>query len=254
MRGLGRVVKYGLELTSWMHPRSCHCHLIDYIIYRSRDISDVTRTRAMRGAECSTDHRLIVSDVCWQVRPKVRKRWSHSKKLKVAAVHDSTKREKFQSKLTFALESNEELYNSIYSENQIESIWRNLTATIESVAKDTIGLKTRVHRDWFDENDSDIRRLLSEKNSAHSASLRNPSSIAHRNRFRELRAHVQRELRRMENEWWVQLAQEIQTYADSNDMHNSIKRAYGPTNRYITPVRSADGAELIKDAEGFSKR
>ena len=157
MRGLGRVVKYGLELTSWMHPRSCHCHLIDYIIYRSRDISDVTRTRAMRGAECSTDHRLIVSDVCWQVRPKVRKRWSHSKKLKVAAVHDSTKREKFQSKLTFALESNEELYNSIYSENQIESIWRNLTATIESVAKDTIGLKTRVHRDWFDENDSDIR-------------------------------------------------------------------------------------------------
>ena len=120
-----------------------------------------------------------------------------------------------------------------------------------------IGLRTRKHRDWFDENDTEIRELLSKKNCAHNASIRNPSSIPLRNKFRELRAHVSRELRRMENRWWTQLAGEIQTHADMNDMHNfynSIKRAYGPTSRCTAPVRSVDGQLLIKDAEGISKR
>ena len=240
---------------SWMHPRSRHWHLIDYIIYRHRDIGSVSRTRAMRGAECSTDHRLIISDVCWRVRPKVRRQQSNTKKLNVAALQDSTKREEFQAKLHASFEPNRG--TNIQSGNEIESFWRDFTETIREAAKETIGLKKRKHRDWFDENDTEIRTLLSEKNPAHNASLRNPSSVPLRNRFKELRAHVQRELRRIEDGWWVQLAEEIQSHADTNDMHNfysSLKRAYGPTSRCMTPVRSADGVLLIKDAEGISKR
>ena len=45
--------------TAWMHPRSKQWHLIDYAICRRRDIRGVKITRAMRGAECWTDHRLI---------------------------------------------------------------------------------------------------------------------------------------------------------------------------------------------------
>ena len=47
------------QKTSWMHPRSRHWHLADYVITRRRDIRDVKVARAMRGAECWTDHRLI---------------------------------------------------------------------------------------------------------------------------------------------------------------------------------------------------
>ncbi|XP_068713182.1 craniofacial development protein 2-like [Montipora foliosa] len=45
--------------TTWMHPRSKHWHMIDFVIVRQRDIRDVRLTRAMRGAECRTDHRLV---------------------------------------------------------------------------------------------------------------------------------------------------------------------------------------------------
>ena len=45
--------------TTWMHPRSKHWHLIDFIIVRQWDVRDVRVTRAMRGAECWTDHRLV---------------------------------------------------------------------------------------------------------------------------------------------------------------------------------------------------
>lgn len=36
--------------TLWMHPRSKHWHMIDFIIVRCSDIKDVLITRAMRGA------------------------------------------------------------------------------------------------------------------------------------------------------------------------------------------------------------
>ena len=48
-----------IHKASWMHPRSRHWHLIDYIIYRHTDIGSVICTRAMRGAKYCTDHRLV---------------------------------------------------------------------------------------------------------------------------------------------------------------------------------------------------
>lgn len=44
-----------------MHPRSKHCHLIDYVIVQRRDRQDVRVTKAMCGADCWTDHSLLVS-------------------------------------------------------------------------------------------------------------------------------------------------------------------------------------------------
>ncbi|KAG6935919.1 craniofacial development protein 2, partial [Chelydra serpentina] len=47
--------------TTWMHPRSKQWHLIDYIIVQQIDIRDVRITRAVCGAECWMDHRMIRS-------------------------------------------------------------------------------------------------------------------------------------------------------------------------------------------------
>ena len=46
-----------IHTVTWMHPRSKHWHLIDYIITRHRDIRDITW--AMRGVDCWTDHVLL---------------------------------------------------------------------------------------------------------------------------------------------------------------------------------------------------
>ena len=50
-----------MHKTSWMYPRSKHWHLVDYVIVKRRDFNKVQITRAMRGADCSTDHHLICS-------------------------------------------------------------------------------------------------------------------------------------------------------------------------------------------------
>eukprot|EP00745_Piridium_sociabile_P007467 TRINITY_DN1490_c1_g1_i10.p2 TRINITY_DN1490_c1_g1~~TRINITY_DN1490_c1_g1_i10.p2 ORF type:complete len:209 (-),score=38.86 TRINITY_DN1490_c1_g1_i10:2457-3083(-) len=55
--------------TSWMHPRSKHWHLLDYVIVRQRDRQDVRVTKALCGAECWTDHRLLVSKLNIRIHP-----------------------------------------------------------------------------------------------------------------------------------------------------------------------------------------
>ena len=48
-----------MHKVTWIHPRSKHGHILDYIITRKRDLRDVCIVRVMRGAECGTDHKLV---------------------------------------------------------------------------------------------------------------------------------------------------------------------------------------------------
>ena len=55
--------------TTWMHSRSKHWHLIDYVIVRRKDRQDVRVTKTMCGADCWTDHRLVVSKLNLRIQP-----------------------------------------------------------------------------------------------------------------------------------------------------------------------------------------
>lgn len=48
-----------IHKVTWMHPRSRHWHLIDYVTTGRHDIKDVEITRAMREANCWIDHLLL---------------------------------------------------------------------------------------------------------------------------------------------------------------------------------------------------
>ena len=78
-----------------MHTRSKHWHLIDYVIVRRRDLNEVQITRAMRGAECSTDRRLLRSTLRPTVRPPAR-RQKPRHKLNVHAAHSQNIREELR--------------------------------------------------------------------------------------------------------------------------------------------------------------
>ena len=114
----------------------------------------------------------------------------------------------------------------------------------------------RRHQDWFDDNATDIRSLIRNKNAAHDALLRKPTSRTVRERFSSKRATVQCKLRWMENNWWAGKAALIQSYANINDtksFYEALKGVYGPRRFSLHPVRSTDGV-LIKNKEYILER
>ena len=48
---------------TWIHPRSKHGHMIDFIITRRDDLRDVCNVCVLRSAECDTDHKIRMEGV-----------------------------------------------------------------------------------------------------------------------------------------------------------------------------------------------
>ncbi|KAJ4935851.1 hypothetical protein JOQ06_017378, partial [Pogonophryne albipinna] len=241
--------------TSWMHPRSKHWHLIDYVIVRRSDIRDVHITRAMRGAECWTDHRLIMAKVHMKVRPPLRLQGARRRRLDCTRLENPDARNEFRCSLAEKLGGIELSLSS--SENTMDQKWNSISSALYEAAAQTIGYKSKNHQDWFDENSETIHDLLKDMHRAHRATLKSPSSSSTRQQWQRIRREVQRATRVMQNEWWTKKAHEIQSFADKNDMHNfynAVKKIYGPISRCITPLKTADGLTVLKDQHSILLR
>ena len=117
-----------------------------------------------------------------------------------------------------------------------------------AAAEQVLGHTKRKNADWFDENITQIRELLENKYKAHSAHKSNPSSVRLKDKWKDARSACQRELRALENQWWIEKSEEIQRHADAGDQQNfhaALREVYGPTDRSLAPVRSADGTTLF---------
>lgn len=238
--------------TTWMHPRSKQWHLIDYVITRQRDSKDVLITRAMRGADCWTDHRLVRAKLNLCIVPHHRKRPKVVRlAFNTARLLSDRYRQEFQTSLDDRIESRGPLTGTP------ENKWSQFKEVVTETAKSVLGPKKRVHQDWFDENDGAVQALLNEGRSAFVDWQNNPNCSSRRDRYKDLKAKAQRELRNMQNQWWERKADEVQLYADSNNskmLFSAIKAIYGPSASGTAPLLSADGTTIIKDKEGIIAR
>ena len=233
-------------MTSRMHHRSRHRHLVDYIIVRTKDRQDVRVTKAMCDADCWTDHRLIISKTKLLIQPMRRPQG-----LKVAKRLNTNKLQfpSVQQELATTLES------------QVKEVpsndWDSLKRTIYSATLQVLGLGTRNHKDWFNENDLKILSLLKEERQLHRAHRCDPSSESKKDAYVSKRGEVQRKLRIMHDTWLSNKADEIQGYADRHDrkrFFDSFKITCGPLTSGSSPMLSVDGTKLITDKNEIIER
>ena len=170
--------------TTCMHPRSKHWHLIDYVITRKRDAGDVRVTKSMCGAECWTDHRLLVSKLTLRIQPQRRPQGKKLiKKLKVTQLRDKSVSEDLTRELDCKLA---ELH---LGQATIEEDWVVLRDKIHDTAFQLLGPTTRKNQDWFDESDEEIKEMPAEKNRPHRIYQLDQSSAAKETAFTNIRRY-----------------------------------------------------------------
>ena len=224
--------------------------MIDYIIVRQRDLRNVCITRAMRGAECWTDHRLIRAVLKLHIAPAQRKR---PKTVRAAFDITKLKKDVHCKRFQDTLDSN--IQNATLTEDCSEK-WDQFKNVVSETAKSVLGPKQRVHQDWFDDNDEQISQLLQEKNSAFITWQNDHSSQAKKDRYKHLEKQAQRKLREMKDAGWDRKA-EVQMSADTHNskkFSSALNAVYRPSKPGSTPLQSADGSMLIKDQEGLRNR
>ena len=167
------------------------------------------------------------------VRPKTRKKLS-PKKINCGLLHTNEYKDTYMNTLRTSLA---EVDSDMYEED-LDVSWGRISDAICSDGLAALGTSRKKHRDWFDESD-EVVELIRAKNAANASAIANPNSVHLRQKFADLRAETQRRLRVIENNWWENFATEIQTYADTNDIHKfyeAIRTAVGPTRRPLMPV------------------
>ena len=238
--------------TSRMHPRSKHWHLLDYIITRRKDSQDFRITKAMRGADCWTDHRLIMSKLhlhaCKKRRPQGQRT---AKRLNVKRLQC----EEICQSLESELESNLSDFHPDWL--PVEEGWSTFKDVVYNSFLKHLGRTVRRQQDWFHENDVEIQALLDEKHRLHQAYLKDTSSSNKKDAYTAARRVLQCKLRAMQNSWFSRKADEIEAYADSKNLkrfYTAVKEVYGPQSTGTSPLLSSDGSTLITDKPQILQR
>ena len=246
---IGNTWFRGKHKGTWMHPRSKHWHLIDYVIVRRNDLRDLYNVRVMRGAECSTDHRLVRAKFSIRIRRRIRKTNSRLRRIDVTSLNSPDVLSTFQDKI------------NALTPLDVNDRWKDFREKIYSLSSETLGLVQRKHQDWFDDNDQEIRLLLDRKHSLVTKSLSPNLSLVTKDgiisEMKTTKATIQRRLRVMENEWWQTKAAELQHAADTNNtkqLYTLLSAVYGPRSLSIAPIKSKDGMTTYTKSDDIANR
>ena len=208
-------------------------------------------TKTMCGADCWTDHRLVVSKLNLHIQPVRRPQGKKvPKKLDLQA-------ETRQQEASIRQRSLQPFRCTGTQLEDVDESWTVFRDTVHSSSMDSLGPVSRKHQDWFDENDKEIQGLLEEKHQKHKAYLRNTSSVSSKTAYSNICKPVQTRLRDVQDSWLRKKADEIQSFADRKDMKtffDALKIVYGPQSSGTTPLLSADGTSLLTDKEAILKR
>jgi len=190
--------------TSWQHPRSGHWHLIDYVIVRLRDVSDVFLTRSFRAPTCWSDHCLIRSDLSIHIPMKHRYARKTLKRLNAKAVRETDIQGILEDKLS------EALYTATHPVADTADDERTfIRDSTPRVAAGVLGYKRYVHRDWFDENNLAAIQHVDELHHKHLAWISDKNSVAKKASYKQAQKTTQRELRTIKDAWWANIASEL---------------------------------------------
>ena len=118
-----------------MHPRSKHYHLLDYMITHKVDLANVLSTKAMWGAECSTDHYLVRSCLNMKVAlPRCKTPSTVPRKLDVAKLNTSEHQQTLAQAMDEAFGTNKSTIS-----DDIEEMWNNFKAITYTTAANVLG-------------------------------------------------------------------------------------------------------------------
>ena len=122
---------------TWCHPRSKHWHTIDFVITRQCDLKQVRVTRAHRGTECWSDHRLVKSKINISLQRKPRRTKSDKrKKINVESLNN------YDSQLKFAENLKGPLEKCVMSDD-IENSWKMFKETLYETSSQLLGFTKR---------------------------------------------------------------------------------------------------------------
>ena len=98
--------------------------------------------------------------------------------------------------------------------------WESFKTTLKGATNNTFEKRQKHNADWFDENDTEIQKLLKDKNLN--------------------RGEIQKRIRQMKNDWFTRKAEQTETFhlqKNQREFQATIREVYGPKSKNTHQVR-----------------
>ena len=139
---------------------------------------------------------------------------NHTKKFKVCSVRTAKAKEEFQDRLQCRHR------DPSYLENPTpHMLWSHLKLAVPQTSKETLGFFQKKNQDWTNENDQQIKELLTRKSIKHQVHLTQPSCPCKKEVFCLPCSNVWWRFWYIQNEWWINLAEKkTELCTDTGDL------------------------------------
>ena len=246
---------------TWTSPNGQYHNQIDHMAVRSNFKRSVQDVRAYRGADCASDHNLVIAKTLLKLnrtgRRAVQVRRYETSKLNVPEI-----RKQFQLELRNRFsclvieddgdENRQEDEGEVARENVVEKKWKKIKDTYCETAKDVLGYRTRKNKSWISPESwkgVEERKQLKQK-LVGTRSERLKARLQQEYRKKDL--EVKKSLRKDKREWANNIAQEAEDTAKCGQMkgvYDATRRLCSEPPKKIDMVRNNEGILLTKEEE-----
>lgn len=224
---------------TWKSPNGLNRNQIDYIMTKTRWRHCITNCRTFPGADCDSDHNLVVATF--------RTRFRKARDMPAIARYD-LEALKGPKGADFAVEvSNKfEALNLSEEENHPSEMWAQMKKVLKEAAESTIGKRQPVKKkSWISQS---TLKLVEQKRIAKTQS---------KETYKKLKTEVQKAVRKDKQEYTENLCSKIQAESStgkSRTVYNLVKSlSKTKFQPKLNTIQAADG-QLITEPESIAKR
>lgn len=233
---------------TWISPDGRIVNQIDHVAFQKRFINSIKDVRTFRGADCDSDHFLVLAKMHIKLKKTQRPR-NKNVKLCIDSLKDAQIREEYKHAV-------EELISRDPTEavrTDVDENWKELKTILNNVTSQKLEKKKKKDKAWFD---IDCRSKVEERKEARKVWLHNMENEENKQIYFRIRRDTQILLRQKKREFYNNVLKEAEddfTHHRSRQMYQNLKKATGGYKRREKFVKDTDGNILTND-EQIAKR
>ena len=132
---------------TWVSRDGRTCNQIDHVLMGKKHKNSLQDVRAFRGADCDSDHYLVVATIKGRITTKPRIKIVKTKRFDTEKLLDNDLRTRYQVAVSNRFEA---LTEQGDTEPDMEDQWKNIKRVLHDAAEQTVGYKeVRRRNNWF---------------------------------------------------------------------------------------------------------
>lgn len=229
---------------SWISPDGRTVNQIDHVVIQKRFSNCIQDVRTYRGADCDTDHFLVVV----KMRVKMKRVEKRSSRKNILLLEDLRTPEIVNS---YIQEINKELDQPVPEaiQNDVDENWKNLRNVVKNVATKNLKKRKRNNKVWFNE---ECKKKTTERTEARNLWLNNTNDEYLKQEFYRLRKETQQFLKRKKREHYNNILAEAEDdfiHHRARQLHQNVKKATNNYKRREVFVKDIQGNILTNEKD-----